>query len=236
MRSLVVMAMFASSLTYAAWNGYTETRDLELSASGVDILEIDAGAGSILVTGVADSSDIVVKAIIRVPEDDEDDAQQVIAEDLVLKLEKKRSKAKLDAYFEHGSRNSRESSAVDIEVSIPQGLEIFVDDGSGSITIENVQSEVEVDDGSGSIEISGATSVIVDDGSGSVMIANVSGDVEVEDGSGDIEVRAVGGTVTIDDGSGGIDVRDVEQDLDIVDDGSGSVHIADIRGTITRDD
>ena len=107
MRSLVVMAMFASSLTYAAWNGYTETRDLELSASGVDILEIDAGAGSILVTGVADSSDIVVKAIIRVPEDDEDDAQQVIAEDLVLKLEKKRSKAKLDAYFEHGSWNSQ---------------------------------------------------------------------------------------------------------------------------------
>ena len=89
MRSLVVMAMFASSLTYAAWNGYTETRDLELSASGVEVLEIDAGAGSILVTGIAESADIVVKAIIRVPEDDEDDAQQVIAEDLVLKLEKK---------------------------------------------------------------------------------------------------------------------------------------------------
>ncbi|MGI9199886.1 MAG: hypothetical protein ACR2QL_02415 [Woeseiaceae bacterium] len=236
MRSLVVMAMFASSLTYASWNGYTETRDLELPASGVDILEIDAGAGSILVTGVADSTDIVVRAIIRVPDDDEDDAQQLIAEDLVLKLEKKRSKAKLDAYFEHGSWSVSESAAVDLEVSIPQGLEIFVDDGSGSMIIENVQSAVEVDDGSGSIEISGATSVVVDDGSGPVRITNVSGDVEVEDGSGDIKVRAVGGTVTIDDGSGGIDVRDVEHDLDIVDDGSGSVHVADVRGTVTRDD
>ena len=235
MRSLVVMAMFASSLTYAAWGGYTETRDLELPVDGVEVLEIDAGAGSILVSGVSDADMIVVNATIRVSDDD-DDARERIADDLVLKLEKKRSKAKLDAYFEQGSWNNSDSAAVDIEVTIPQGLEIFVDDGSGPMSIENVQSVVRVDDGSGSIEISGATSVAVDDGSGSVRIANVSGDVEVEDGSGDIKIRTVGGTVTIDDGSGGIDVRDVEQDLDIIDDGSGSVHIADIRGTVTRDD
>jgi hypothetical protein len=236
MRSLVVMAMFASSLTYAAWNGYTETRELDLDASGVDILEIDAGAGSIVVSGVADAGDITVKAIIRIPDDDEDDAQELIAEDLVLKLEKKRSKATLDAYFEQSSWHFSDSAAVDIEVSIPHGLAIFVDDGSGSMLIEDVYSDVRIDDGSGSIEVSGATSVVVDDGSGPVRIVNVSGDVEVEDGSGDIKVRSVGGTVTIDDGSGGIDVRDVEQDLDIVDDGSGSVHVADIRGTVHRDD
>jgi len=58
MRSLVVMAMFASSLTHAVWNGYTETRDLELATDGIDILEIDAGAGSIVVTGAADASSI----------------------------------------------------------------------------------------------------------------------------------------------------------------------------------
>ncbi|MGI9221077.1 MAG: hypothetical protein ACR2QS_08595 [Woeseiaceae bacterium] len=236
MRSLVVMAMFASSLTYAAWNGYTESRDLALPANGVDSLEIDAGAGSILVSGVADASDITVRAIIRVPDDDVDEAQKIIAEDLVLRLEKKRSTAKLDAYFDHGSWSSGESAAVDLEVSIPQGLEIFIDDGSGSITIQDVHSEVAVDDGSGSVEISGASSVFIDDGSGPVWISNISGDVEVEDGSGDIEVHTVGGTVTIDDGSGGIDVRDVEQDLEIIDGGSGSVHIADIRGTVTRDD
>ncbi len=235
MRSLIVMAMFASSLTYAAWNGYTETRDLELSTSGVDILEIDAGAGSIVVNGVADASSITVKAIIRV-DDDEDDAIEMIAKNLVLKLEKKHSKAVLDAYFEHSSWSFRDSAAVDLEVSIPRGLAIFIDDGSGPIQIDDVHSDVSIDDGSGSIEVSGATNVVVDDGSGSVRIVNVTGDVEVEDGSGDIKVQAVGGTVTIDDGSGGIDVRDVGQDLDIIDDGSGSVRIADVRGTVYRDD
>lgn len=235
MRSLVVMAMFASSLTYAAWNGYIETRDLELSTTGVDILEIDAGAGSIVVTGVADANNITVKATIRV-EDDDDDAKETIAKSLVLKLEKQRSRAVLDAYFEHSNWNFHDSAVVDLEVSIPRGLAIFVDDGSGPIQIDDVDSDVSIDDGSGSIEVSGAANVVVDDGSGSIRITNVSGDVEIEDGSGDIIVQTVGGTVTIDDGSGGIDVRDVGGDLDIVDDGSGSVRIADVRGTVSRDE
>jgi hypothetical protein len=234
MRSLVVMAMFASSLTYATWNGYTETRDLSLAASGVDILEIDAGAGNILVSGVVGGDQILVKAVIRVP-DDEDDAREYIASDLVLKLEKKRKKAILDAYFEQNGWHNRDSAGVDLEVSVPQGLRLFIDDGSGPIRIEAVRADIEIDDGSGSNEISDAKSVVIDDGSGPISIVNVSGDVEVEDGSGDITVRSVGGTVTIDDGSGGIDVRDVEQDLDIVDDGSGSVRIADVRGTVSRD-
>jgi hypothetical protein len=230
------MAMFASSLTYATWNGYTETRDLSLAANGVEILEIDAGAGSILVTGVPGSDAIQVKAVIHVANDDEEGAREYIADDLVLKLEKKRSKAVLDAYFEQNTWQHGDSAAVDLEVTVPQGLRLFVDDGSGPIRIDAVEADVEIDDGSGSIEISGAKSVVVDDGSGPIKIVNVSGDVEVEDGSGDILVRAVGGNVTIDDGSGGIDVRDVEQDLDIVDDGSGSVRIADVRGTVSRDD
>jgi hypothetical protein len=235
MRSLVVMAMFASSLTYAAWNGYTETRDLELATDGIDILEIEAGAGDIVVTGTADSSNITVKATIRV-DDDEDDAIKTIEKHLVLKLEKKHDKAILDAYFDQNSWNFRKSAAVDIEVTIPHGLAIFVDDGSGPMQINDVQSDVSIDDGSGSIEVSGASSVIVDDGSGSVRIVGVTGNVEVEDGSGDIKIEAIGGTVTIDDGSGSIDVRDVEQDLDIVDDGSGSVRIADVRGSVHQDD
>ena len=235
MRSLVVMAMFASSLTFAAWNGYTETRDLELPVSGIEILEIDAGAGSIRVNGASDADNILVKATIRV-DDDDDGAQKHIAKNLVLKLEKKRNKALLDAYFENGTWTFHDSAQVDLEVSIPHGLALFVDDGSGAIDIEDVRGAVEIDDGSGPMDIKGAASVVVDDGSGPITIANVSGDVEVEDGSGNIHIRAVGGTVVIDDGSGSIDVEDVEQDLDIVDAGSGGVRIADIRGLVSQDD
>lgn len=235
MRSLIVMAMFASSLTHGAWNGYTETRDLEISSDGVEILEIDAGAGDLVVSGSSNSSNIIVRATIHV-DDSDDDAIKKIEKHLSLNLEKKRSKAMLDAYFDKNFWHSMDSAAVDLHVSIPHGLAIFVDDGSGSMQIMDVQSDVSIDDGSGSIEISGANSVFIDDGSGSVKISEVSGDVEVDDGSGNIEIETVGGTVIIDDGSGSIDVKDVEKDLEIVDDGSGSVRIADVRGSVYRDD
>jgi hypothetical protein len=234
MRSLIVMAMFVATLSNAAWNGYTETRDLELSADGVEMFEIDAGAGDIIVNGDPNAVDIKVKALIRV-DDDEEGARAMIAKNLVLKLETKRGKAKLDAYFDdHFWHN--ENAAVDLEVQIPQGLAIFVDDGSGPMHIEGLSSDVGIDDGSGSIVIIGAGRVKIDDGSGSINITSVTGDVMVEDGSGDIKIRDVGGSVTIDDGSGGIDVKNVERDLEIIDDGSGSVRLADIRGAVRQDD
>ena len=78
MRSLIVMAMLATTLSHAAWNGYTETRDLAVSSDGIDFFEIDAGAGSLVVNGVDDASEIKVRAVIRV-DDDEDDARDMIA-------------------------------------------------------------------------------------------------------------------------------------------------------------
>lgn len=234
MRSLIVMAMFVATLSNAAWNGYTETRNLEVSADGVELFEIDAGAGDIVVNGDANATDITVTALIRV-DDDEVDAREMIAKNLVLKLESTRGKATLDAYFDSDFWHSK-NAAVDLEVQIPQGLAIFVDDGSGPMHIEGLGNEVGIDDGSGSIVVIGAGSVAIDDGSGSIKITGVTGDVLVEDGSGDIKIRDVGGNVTIDDGSGGIDVKNVEQNLEIVDDGSGSVRLADIRGSVHQDD
>jgi len=234
MRSLIVMAMFVATLSNAAWNGYTETRDLAVSADGLDMFEIDAGAGEIVVNGVANATEIKVKATIRV-DDDDDDARDLIAKNLVLKLETDRGKATLDSYFENKFWHN-DNAQVDLDVLVPQGLEIFVDDGSGPMHLEGLASDVEIDDGSGSIVVIGVASVAIDDGSGSIKITTVTGDVMVEDGSGDIRIEDVGGTVTIDDGSGGINVRNVEHDLEIVDDGSGSVRIADVRGSVRQND
>lgn len=234
MRSLIVMAMFVATLSNAAWNGYTETRDLVVPADGVQMFEIDAGAGELVVNGDQNATDITVKALIRV-DDDDDDAREMIQKNLVLKLETKRGKAKLDAYFDDNFWHN-ENAAVDLEVRVPHGLAIFVDDGSGPMRIEGLGSDIGIDDGSGSIVIINAASVAIDDGSGSIRISGVTGDVMVEDGSGDITIRDIGGTVTIDDGSGGIDVRNVEHDLEIIDDGSGSVRLADIRGSVHQDD
>jgi hypothetical protein len=229
------MAMFVASLSNAAWNGYTEDRNLELDTQGINTFEINAGAGSLTVRGIADLGSIQVDAKINVPDEGEDKAKKLIAEDLKLSLNKVRDRARLEAHFDHKSWGFGDQPSIDLDVRVPHGLALIVDDGSGSLKIINVNADVSIDDGSGSIEIEQADSVVVDDGSGSIKIVRVRGDVSIEDGSGSITVEHVGGSVTIDDGSGGIKVNDVEHDLIIVDDGSGGLSASDVRGRIEQD-
>ncbi len=235
MRSLIVITMFVASLTHAAWNGYTEDRSLELDTEGVSRLDIDAGAGSLVVTGAAGTSKIHVTATINVPDEDDEEALEYIEKRLRFSLDKVDDEARLEAYFDNGAWSWGDSPTVDLDVRVPHGLDLFVDDSSGSLEINDSQSGVEIDDGSGSIRVTGVTSLVIDDGSGSIKVADVAGDVEIEDGSGSITVQRVGGGVTIDDGSGSIDVDDVELDLVIVDDGSGGLDATNVRGDVIND-
>ena len=235
MRSFVVMAMFLASFAHAAWNDYTEERDLELDTDGIDGLEIDAGAGSLDVKGVAGHDGIVVKATIVVSDADEDKAARIIADKMKLSLEKRGERAELISDFEDGFMGRDLSARIDLEITIPAELALKIEDGSGSIDVKDVASDVAIDDGSGSIDVQNVANLVIDDGSGSIDVARASGDVSVTDGSGSISIRSVAGTVTIDDGSGSIEVSDVEEDLIIVDDGSGGVKFSDVRGTVEQD-
>jgi len=235
MRSLIVMAMFTASLSNAAWNGYTEDRDLELDTRGIKVFEVDAGAGSLAIEGVAGIQNIYVKATINVPDESADKAKEIIASDLKLSLQKVRDHARLVANFDRRFWGFGDPPSIDLEIRVPHSMALDIDDGSGSLTVINVGADVAIDDGSGSIKIEQVNGVVIDDGSGSITIVGVAGDVSVDDGSGSITIEHVGGSVIIDDGSGGITVVDVEKDLIIVDDGSGSLKTADIRGQIKQD-
>jgi len=233
MRGFVVMAMFAASLAHAAWKEHTELRDLQLSAAGVTILEVDTGAGSLTIRGLPDTHDIAVKAIIRVPGEDADSARKIMASDMKLVLDKARDHARLKATFD-GRFWDNDHGSIDLEVEMPADLALSVNDGSGSIDISDVEGFVTIEDGSGSVIVNNVGDLRIDDGSGSIKVSTASGDVSIDDGSGGITVRHVGGDVIIDDGSGGIDVVDVEHDLIIVDDGSGSLSVSDVRGTVHK--
>ncbi|MGI9225894.1 MAG: hypothetical protein ACR2QX_15525 [Woeseiaceae bacterium] len=235
MRGFIVMAMFVASLAQADSKGYTEVRDLALESAGLAEFVIDAGAGSLVVTGVDGARDITVTATIVIEDKNEEAAQKLIAKRLDLKLERDGDRAKLESGFKSGwgwDANAR----IDLDIRMPAGLALQVDDGSGSTTITGVTADMLVDDGSGSVQVTTAGSVTVDDGSGSITVSDASGDVDINDGSGSIDIRRVGGSVKIDDGSGSIKVDDVENDLIIVDDGSGSVTYTNVRGAVELND
>ena len=75
MRSIILTAIFLASFSSAAAGDYTEVRDLKLSARGLEKLIIDAGAGSLDVTGIDGLKSIKVKATIVVPDASEEDGK-----------------------------------------------------------------------------------------------------------------------------------------------------------------
>jgi len=236
MRGIIVMAMFTASLAAAAGGDYEEQRELNLDAAGIASVDINAGAGSLEISGVSGLDEIKVMATILVPDRDPDKARKIIESDLTLTLEKKGDAAVLIADFDQGLWSFGDSPSVRLVVQMPGNLDLKVVVGSGSMELSSVNGDVEVEDGSGSMILSYVGGKIeIDDGSGSIKVTDVGGDLSIEDGSGSITVRGVAGSVIIDDGSGGIDVSDVEEDLIIVDDGSGGLDFSGIKGRVEKD-
>jgi hypothetical protein len=235
MRSIVVIAMFGASLAHADWSDYEQVRNMDLDVDGISELSIEAGAGSMDVTGVRGLDKILVKATIVVPDADEDDALKVIEKKMTLSLEQKGDEARLESWFDGGFMGFGENAYIVLEVSVPQGLSVNIDDGSGSLDVIDIMGDVTIDDGSGSIDVENVANLRIEDGSGSIEVDNASGDVSIVDGSGSINVDHVKGSVTIDDGSGSIKVSDVEHDVIIIDDGSGGLTIKDVRGSVDQE-
>lgn len=237
LQTLLMMILFAANLVQAAFTAQEEKRELALDAEAVEILEIEAGAGSLDVTGVPGTGRIFVVATIEVPDADADEARQIINSDLVLGLEREGSRARLAGYFKNGATMFGESPRVNLEVRVPERLSLDIEDGSGSVDVRDVRGGIDLDDGSGSIRMTDAGGRLrVKDGSGSIEIDGAGGDVEIVDGSGSVMVARVGGSVSIEDGSGSINVREISGDLLVPDDGSGSFDYSGIAGRVLKED
>ena len=234
MRKFVLAAALAG-LAGPAMAEYTEIRELSVDASGADLLELETGAGSLVVEGVAGLDTVEVEARILVDVISDSKGRKLAEEKATLELGRSAGKIRLTADFQNGDWAWGSSGRIDVVVRAPAGLELAIYDGSGSLRVGGFDADVRIDDGSGSIVVDTVGALSVEDGSGSIKITNASGDVHIVDGSGSITVDAIEGTVTIDDGSGSINVSDVSEDLVIIDDGSGSVNFSDVRGTVEQE-
>ena len=233
MRSYLILGLFAASFASAGEPDYSEVRELSADAGGAGEFVIDTGAGSLTVVGVDGLDAVNVTATIGLDGiRDEDKARAYIEKRLELTLERRGDRVELVTDFDNGTWGMGRKAWVRLEIRMPSDLALDIDDGSGSIDIENVRATVRVDDGSGSIKVRDVGPLFIDDGSGSITAENVAGDVDIIDGSGSIKVTGVTGSVTIDDGSGSITVRDVEQDVIIEDAGSGGVSVANVAGRV----
>ena len=224
----------------AALNAAETRQALTLPATGLTSMVIDCGAGYLKVRGQEGLERIEVSAVLHVRGIGEDGLQEFREENVVLKLEKSGTKAvltaKIDEEFSLEKLFGAREAYIDLDVSLPRGLALVIDDGSGDLVVRDMAGGLEIDDGSGDVSLVGiAGAVKIDDGSGDLSLARIEGDIDIEDGSGDIELKEAGGRVAIDDGSGQLDVRSVQGPV-TVDDGSGDIVIDGVEKDVTIDE
>lgn len=237
MHNLLIILMFAASLVHAAWSDYEEARDLTLDAGSLRGLRIEAGAGSLEVTGVPSGDRIVVSALIQVPDADDDEAAGIIDKHMVLSLVQKGDMAELKGYFDSDGRMFGDSPSIRLQVRVPAHMSLDVEDGSGSLAIRDVSGDIDVEDGSGSIRMTDVGGTIkIDDGSGSLEVIGAGGDIDIVDGSGSVSLERIAGSASISDGSGSIRVTGVAGDVNIPESGSGSVSIEEVQGQVVQGD
>ncbi len=251
-RTVIALVMMAAAAVWAV--GFEKTQTLSLPAEGLSKIEITAGAGSLKVTGVEGAGSVEVKAGIVVDGVSDKDMEGYIKDHVELELRKSGSAAVLVGRIrEHGFSFIPRDARIDLVVTVPKGLAVEIDDGSGGLSVVGVAGSVRIEDGSGEIEVrdvggdlwidDGSGGIEVDgvrgkveiiDGSGETDVRNVTGDVSIEDGSGGVTLRKIGGSVTIDDGSGSLAIDDVGKDVRIKHKGRGSVDITNVRGQVIR--
>ena len=180
----------------------------ELPATQSERLSIEAGSGVLVVEGQAGVSSVTVSATACASE-------EWMLEEMDVVLDRRGSSIDLETDYPNDGWRNDGYARIDLRIEVPLGMEVEVDDGSGSVTLRRLGD------------------VKIDDGSGDIYVEDILGSVEIDDGSGSMDIDGVTGSVTVDDGSGSIDIRDVGQDVIAYDIGSGTIEVSDVEGDFT---
>jgi len=195
-----------------------EPREETVDAAGATLVRVEAKAGSLRITGEAGLDEVQARGTACAE-------NERTLEKVQLRADRSGDEVRVVVETPEGWNGS---GALHLELRVPEGLAIDVEDGSGETVVDDVAS-LRLKDGSGKIEITGVRGdVSIEDGSGEINLVDVGGDVKIHDGSGKIDVEDVEGAVVLHDGSGDIDIKDVRGTVTVEDDGSGGVEIVGV--------
>ena len=229
---------------------YRETRDLELSAAGIQMLMVRCGDGNLIINGVEGADTIYVTADIESKGNAKGEFKLLADKVIRLELKKDYNKAILNSNVVAPPLTKLEGM-IHLLIAMPAKMNLKIIDGSGPIHVSDmignldiadgsgaikavsITGHIRISDGSGDIEIEDVIGAIeIDDGSGEIVIQDVTGDVKIKDASGGIEIDDVGGSVTVSDGSGPIDIYKVQKNVLIHEAGTGELLVDGVKGRV----
>lgn len=112
---------------------------------------------------------------------------------------------------------------VDLELTVPAGVSVTADTGSGDVSVADVTGDVDVASGSGDLDLAGlAGRVDAETGSGDVSICDVTGDLYVDTGSGDVQATGLESLQVITSTGSGSVVLEMVSAFEALDAESGS--------------
>jgi DUF4097 and DUF4098 domain-containing protein YvlB len=223
---LLTILLLITQFAFAR-NEISFEKELNIDVSNSSNIFIDIGAGSLKLRG-ANVDEISVTAKIYSKEYSSLEKLKTVFNDkMELSLVHKNSTVILKSLNKKNQFSfSNPNISVDLDVLIPKGLKVEIDDGSGSMTIADINNSLEIDDGSGSITIKNIVgNVLIDVCCGNSNLTNIDGNVTIDDGSGTININHVSGDISIDDGSGSIIINNLQGKFNLEDDGSGSIRV-----------
>ncbi|MBD3413066.1 MAG: hypothetical protein GF421_01375, partial [Candidatus Aminicenantes bacterium] len=193
-------------------SAHQQFKDLTLDSAGIRELDIECGAGFLKISTEKGLSRINVEAEIIVEGMNKDKASKYIQDEVVLSLKKRGDTAYLISKFRPmNSFFSTRERSINLTVHIPSEINLDVDDGSGSIWIENVKGALKVHDGSGDMRIRNISKgAKITDGSGNMDLYDITGNVKIDDGSGNMDIEGVRGNLHVNDGSGNFTAKDIQ--------------------------
>jgi hypothetical protein len=221
-------------------------RNLDLSAAGVDTLEVRARAGGLEIRGEPGLDQVQVRGMACA-------SREADLEDIRLVQRREGDRLVVAVEIPDTSGLFNGQRRLDLKLRVPSRLTLDVDDSSGAASVENVAA-LRIDDSSGELRVSGIPGAvriedssgaidvrdvgslhIPSDSSGEIRVADVRGDATIDsDSSGAIELRGIGGNARIGrDSSGSIEVEDVGGDFTVGSDGSGGIEHRGVRGKVS---
>jgi len=184
-----------------------EEKIIEKSFEGVNDIEADFASGDItLIKGT--SNTVYVKLVYTFDN-----------ERFTPEFEHNGSKLEIEEKFERGSNSGWSKWTI----TVPDGIKLEVNSGSGDITASNLDVTIDSNSGSGDIDLDNVSgSLDVNSGSGDVKLEKHNGEVSVNTGSGDVTVSGSEGEVDINAGSGDIRLHSIIANFSI-NTGSGDI-------------
>jgi hypothetical protein len=248
-RSLAVLTLLFCASAQAWECKFQRELDQTLNVSDSELLAIAAGAGDLVINGVAGVDEVTISGKVCASREEWLNESRIETDS----GEQAEINVILPSTDGNWSMWGNHYAYIDLELQVPEDLDLQIRDSSGDIEIEDVAA-VDVKDSSGDIKIDRASgNLILADSSGDIRVTEIGGDITVvSDSSGDIRGKHIDGNVLVEsdssgdirfsdvaldviverDSSGDITAESVGGDFKVLKDGSGDINSSDIKGTI----